>query len=313
LAAAGPEKTAGPVLAEPEALGKVSEGVSARFSETLDNTGKAIAAVAGLGVFFFATGYFVEWQRLKRGGLPPEQVLPLLPQAQIAAAGVRELAISILFGGAILVLLGIGLVALARATKGRSGRLATRVNSALEHDVFVPALAIGLVTVLIVPFDRVGLFVAVIVTCLLSYGLHLLHAFLAAGNEAKFPLWRLTIAIAAVAVVLSGARQHEFPEPRPKAIAELKNGETFEATYLASDAGKVLLRLRERGQPTELIVLHSEDLASVRLMKSSFVFPVDASLLDQILDPVAPGFQLTCIPPECRWGESDHIGPSSFF
>lgn len=237
-----PGQSEGPVLAAPEALGKVGEGAGARVSEAFDSTGKAIAAVAGLGVFFFATGYFVEWQRLKRGGLPPEQVLPLLPQAQIAAAGVRELAISVLFGGALLALLGFGLAALARVTRERSGPMARRLND-----------------------------------------------------------------------VLSGARQHEFPEPRPRAIAELKNGESFEATYVGTDAGKVLFRLREPGESTELIVLHDDELKSLRLMKSSYVFSVDASLIDRIVDPLFPEFQLSCIPPECRWEEEDHIGPSVFF
>jgi hypothetical protein len=307
------EEAAGPVLAEPAALGKVGQGVSDRVSETIDNTGKALAAVAGLGVFFFATGYFVEWQRMKRGGLPPEQVLPLVPKAQIAAAGVRELAISILLGGAILALLGLGLVALARATKGRSGRLAQRLNSLLESEVAVPTALIGLVILLIVPFDKVGLLVAVAVTGMLYYGLRLVHRFLAADDGAKFPLWRLTLAVAIAAVVLSGARQHEFPEPRPKAIAWLKDGTTFEATYLASDSDKVLFRLRQPGRPTELIVVRSDELKSVRMMKSSYVFPVERSLLDRIADPVFPGFGLTCIPPECRWSEGTHIGPSSFF
>lgn len=309
----GAGQSDGPVLAAPEALGKVGEGVGERVSEALDSTGKAIAAVAGLGVFFFATGYFVEWQRLKRGGLPPEQVLPLLPQAQIAAAGVRELAISLLFGGALLAVLGFGLVALARTTKKRSGPVARRLNDALEHDVFVTTLVIGAITVLIVPFDALGLFVAVIVTCLIGYALYLVRAFLADGDGAKFPLWRLTIAIAAVAVVLSGARQHEFPEPRPKAIAELKGGGSFEATYLGTDAGKVMFRLHRPGDSTELIVLHEDELKSLRLMKSSYVFPVDSSLIDHVLDPLVPDFHLSCIPPECRWDTEDHVGPSVLF
>lgn len=309
----GPGQGEGPVLAAPEALGKVGEGVGARVSEAFDSTGKAIAAVAGLGVFFFATGYFVEWQRLTRGGLPPEQVLPLLPQAQIAAAGVRELVISVLFGGALLALLGFGLVALARATKGRSGRVACRLNDALEHDVFVLTLAIGAITVLIVPFNGLGLFVAAAVTCLIGYSFNQVRAFLAAGDGAKFPFWRLTIAIAAVAVVLSGARQREFPEPRPEAIAELKTGETLKATYLGTNNGKVMLRLRDPGEQTELIVLDDSELESVRLKKSTYVFKVDASLIDHVLEPLLPGFQLSCIPPECRWDEEDHVGPSVFF
>lgn len=240
-------------------------------------------------------------------------MLPLLPQAQIAAAGVRELVISVIFGGALLALLGFGLVALARITKERSGPVARRLNDALEHDVFVSTLAIGAITVLIVPFDALGLFVAVAVTCLIGYALYLVRAFLADGDGARFPLWRLTIAIAVVAVVLSGARQHEFPEPRPEAIAELKDGSSFKAAYLGTDADKAMFRLRKAGKRSELIVLREDELKSVRLTKSSYVFPVDDSLIDQVLKPLFPDFHLSCIPPECRWGEKDHAGPSALF
>jgi hypothetical protein len=295
------------------AVGKVGQGASDRVSETVGGAGTALAAVAGLGVFFFATGYFVEWQRMKRGGLPPEQVLPLVPKTQIAASGVRELAISILLGGLILALIGFGLVGLAKLTKGRSGRIAKQINGLLERRVVaVPTALIGLITVLLVPFDRVGVLAAVTVTGLLCFCLLSVSRFLAGDENAKFPLWRLTLAIALAAVVLSGARQHEFPEPRPKATVVFRDGTVFEATYIASDADKILLRLRQKGV-TELIVLHSDDLQSVQLTKSPYVFPRDPSLLDRVVDLAFPRFRLSCIPPECRWRENTAIGPSSFF
>ena len=307
------EKASGRVLTHPEALGKVRRGVSARVSETVDNTGKAIAAVAGLGVFFFATGYFVEWQRMKRGGLPPEQVLPLVPKEQIAAAGVRELAISILLGGSILALFGIGLVGLAKLAEKKKWSAPKPLEKIPEPEVVVSTLVIGIVTVLIVPCDPVGMFVAATMTAVLGYGLHLVHRFLDADDGSKFPLWRLAAAVAVAAVVLAGARQHEFPEPRPRAIARLKNGKVLKATYVASDSDKVLFRRHQANGSTALIVVHSDDLEKVWLIKSSYVFSLDRSLLDEIVGLVRPGFRLSCIPPECRWHEATRVGPSSFF
>jgi hypothetical protein len=305
---------AGAQFVKPKALGEVEQGVRKRFSETINDTGKVLTAVAGIGIFFFATGYFVEWQRMTRGGLPPEQVLPLIPKEQIAAAGVRELAISILLGGAIVVLLVFGLVGLAKATRGRKSRPARWVNRLLrEREVGIPSVVIGVVVLLLVPFDWRGVLVAVTVTGLIYYGLTLVQCFLAEGANEIFPIWRLILAIAVAAVILSGVRQHEFPEPRPMAIVVPREGEKFTATYVASTSDAMLFRLRRQGRPTELIVLHGDDLKTVRMIKSIYVFPFDRSLLDRIVDPVFPDFRLSCIPPECRWQEATRIGPSSLF
>src|SRR4051794_41485318 len=103
-----------PPLVEPDAVRKVGEGARKRLGETVDTAGKAVVAIAGAGVFFFAVGYFVEWQKFKRGGLPPDEILPLISQAQIAAAGVRELVVSIFFGPLVLAVLGWGGARLAR-------------------------------------------------------------------------------------------------------------------------------------------------------------------------------------------------------
>ncbi len=300
------------VLTKPEAPGKIGQGVSARISETIGSTGRVLAAVAGLGVFFFATGYLVEWQRMKHGGLPPEQVIPLIPKEQIAAAGVRELTISIFLGGAILALFVLGLVGLARATENRKGWLARGINRLLEKEVAM-IVAIGVFTLLLVPFGVLGVVVAIIVTGLFFYGLRLVRRFLAAGGEAKFPLWRLTLAVALAAVAMIAIRQHEFPEPRSKAIAVLTDGTEFKVAYVASDSDKILLRRQHKDRPTELIVVQRDDLESLRVIKSKYVFSLKPSLLDEIAGLVEPDFQLSCIPPECRWDESTRIGPSSLF
>ncbi|HEY5708222.1 MAG TPA: hypothetical protein VIS51_02390 [Solirubrobacterales bacterium] len=297
----------------PETPGEIKQGVTSRISETLDSTSKALGAVAGLGVFFFAVGYLVEWQRMKRGGLPPEQVLPLLPKAQVAAAGVRELTISILLGCAIMAVLVLGLVGLVRLTENKKGRCARKLNGFLEDEVIAPTVVIGSITVLVVPFDVLGLIVAATVTGLLYYGLHLVSDFLDADKGAKFPLWRLTLAIAVAAVVLIGIRQHEFPEPRPVAIAVLNDGTKLRVAYIASDSDKVLLRRQHHGRTTELIVVHVDDLKSLRVLKSSHRFPLNRSILGEMVSLVGPDFRLSCIPPECRWENGVRIGPSLLF
>jgi hypothetical protein len=303
----------GHVLTKPQAPAKIGQGVGDRVTKAVDNTGKALGALAGFGVFFFATGYLVEWQRMKRGGLPPEQVLPLVPKTQIAAAGVRELAVSLLLGGSILILLMFVMVWLVKLTDARKGRFAQGLNHLLEKEVAVATVLIGIVSVLIVPFDALGLLVAATVTGLFCYGLHLVRGFLAAGEEAQFPLWQLTAAIALAAIVLIGIRQHEFPEPRAMAIAVLKDGKRLKVAYVSSDSDKILLRRQHGERPTELLVVHESDLASLRMIKSTYVYPPDGSLLDGIVGLVDPGFKLSCIPPECRWDESVRIGPSRLF
>jgi hypothetical protein len=334
-----------PAFARPDAADRISSGFRGRLAESLDTTGKAITALAGLGVFFVAAGYFVEWQRFRRGGLPPEEVLPLLPKDQIAAAGVRELAISVLFIALTLALLGFVLVRVARASEGRSGRLARSVNAALARDAGFPTAVVGIVTLLIVPFDIGGVLVAVIVTGLLFYGLLLVRDFLEAGDGARFPLWRLALAVALAAFVLSVARQAEFPERRPDAVLLLVGGDKIVGEYLASDSAKILLRQKPTGEPVKcegakemcafkcgddalckrecrldrqrcdrprLIVVPTSEVRELWVTKSPWLLRQDPSLLDRIAEPLVPGLELRCIPPECRWGGETRIGPSSF-
>ena len=123
----------------------------------------------------------------------------------------RELSISILLGGAIIAVLVLGLVGLARLTENKKGRWSRKLNGFLEDKVIAPTVVIGSITMLVVPFDVLGMIVAATVTGLLYYGLHLVSDFLDADKGAKFPLWRLTLAIAVAAVVLIGIRQHESP------------------------------------------------------------------------------------------------------
>jgi|SRR5881394_223753 len=334
-----------PAFARRDAADRISSGFHERLTESLDSTGKALAAVAGLGALFVGAGYLVEWQRLRNGGLPPQEVLPLIPKDQIAAAGVRELVISVLFIAVTLGLLGFVLVRLARAAQGRDGRLARSVTSILSNDVGFPTALIGIVTLLLVPFDVAGVLVAVILTGLLYYGLRLIRNFVERGDGVRFPLWQLAIAVGIAAFVLSVARQAEFPERRPDAVLLLVGGGEIEGEYLASDSGKILLRQkplytgaqcelekrtcqqrcngeslcirkcrldRQRCDRPKLVVVPSDEVKEIQVTESPWLLRQDSSLLDRIANPLAPDLELRCIPPECRWGGEVRIGPSSF-
>ena len=338
----GEEPSLTPTLAKPEAANRVGDALSRRVAESIDSTGKAFAVLAGLGAFFFAAGYFVEWQRYRGGGLPPEGVLPLVSEGQIIAAGARELAISVLFVGFALALLGFVFVRLARWTQGRTGRLAQGVNRMLARDVATPTAVFGALMLLIVPFSGSGVLVTAILTGLLYYGLLLIRRFLEAGDAAQFPLWRLALAVGVAAIVLSGARLAEFPERRPDVLVCLTNGGELEGDYLASDSDKILIRKRPRGEGDSkrrdglrcarerepqgkrkrrrqgkrprLVVVRTSELEEMQIAKSPAPLPYERSLLDLFLSlsPALPNLELSCIPPECRWGGGTRIGPSSY-
>jgi hypothetical protein len=303
-----------PPLAKPDAARKVGEGFSERLGETIDDTGKLLAAIAGFGIFFFGAGYFVEWQRFKRGGLPPEEILPLIPKSQVAAAGVKELVISIFFG--ILV---IAIVSWAAA---RFVRWATRqvdnpswvrrtLATVFAHEGVTPTVILGGLIFLFVPLDWAGVIVAVVLTLLLFYSLRLLNGYLkslARGEAATFPLWRLLIAAAIAAVVLTGARQREFPETRAHVFVTLRDQQrVIQGSYVGSDSDTVLVRQRLPHRQPQLLILNRSDVARIQLEKGSYVFPTAESLFGTIFDT-----NFACIPPECRAGDS-RVGISTLF
>jgi len=340
-----------PVLANREATQRVSDAAQGQLSKTLDSTGKVLAILAGLGVFFVAAGYFVEWQRFRQGGLPSEQVLPLIPKDQIAAAGVRELVISLLFVALSLLLLGFAIVRLADWARGREGRAARLLSRMLAKDIAFPTAIVGGLTLLIVPFDGSGLLVAAFVTGLFLYGLLLIRRFLRTEGSDRFPLWQLVIAAGLAAIALAGARQAEYSEIRPDALVCLADGTSFEGDYIASDSDKILLRKRARspdkqrvvereaaqkrriglecagtdgdaretgvrrrlGKRPRLIVIPRDGVEEVLFVKKYSVLPYENSLLGRIVSgvPWLPEIELSCIPPECRWRKA-RIGPSSY-
>lgn len=303
-----------PPLVEPDAARKVGVGARERFGETVDNTGKAIVAIAGAGVFFFGVGYFVEWQKFKRGGLPPDEILPLISQARIAASGVRELVVSVFFGALVLAVLGWGGVHVARwATRrpdspSRLRRLSAR---GFAQEAVVPSLVFGGLTLLFVPLNWGGVLATVVLTLLLYYSLRLTAAYLRQvpqDGSTSFPLWRLLIAAALAAVVLSGARQREFPEVRPHALVILTDHRRIEGSYVTSDSSSVLIRFRQEGhEQAQLLILKRDEVEQVLLEKGTYIFPAENSLFGRIFD-----VEFSCIPPECRAGDS-RVGISSLF
>lgn len=302
-----------PPLAETDAARMVGAGIRERLGETVDNAGKAIVAIAGAGVFFFAAGYFVEWQKFKRGGLPPDEILPLISQARIAAAGVRELAISIFFGALVLAVLGWGGVHIARwATREPDGpsRFRRLLAKGFAQEAVAPSAVFGALILLFVPLGWAGVIVSVVLTLLLYYSLRLTAAYLrqmAQDERTSFPLWRLLIAAAIAAVVLSGARQREFPEVRPHALVTLTDQRRIDGSYVSSDSNSVLIRFRKPGRQPQLLVLKREDVEQVLLEKGTYIFPTEESIFGRIFN-----VDFSCIPPECRTGES-RVGISSLF
>lgn len=303
-----------PAIARPDAADRLGRGFSERIAGSLDNTGKALAVLAGVGVFFFAAGYYVQWQRFKRGGLPSEEVLALLPQGQIAAAGVKELFISLVFGGGLLAVFGWGLVAVVRATEGRESGLRGLANRLSSRELLFPTVLVGLVNVLIVPWSKTGLIAAATLTLLFLFIVFLVQRFLNGGKDARFPLWQLALAVGLSAIVLTGARLWEFTEPRPGATVHLENGDPIEGTYVASDPSSILMRVGATADsPPQLIVLRRDQVRKVQLWKSPYVFPRAPSLVDKVADAIlGSNPEFSCIPPECRVGGT-RIGPSSAF
>lgn len=302
-----------PPLAEPDAVRKVGAGARERLGETVDTAGKAIVAIAGAGVFFFATGYFVEWQKFKRGGLPPDEILPLISQGRIAAAGVRELAVSIFFGALVLAVLGWGGVYVARwasRAPDSSSRFRRLLAKGFAQEGVVPSVVFGALILLFVPLSWAGVIVAVVLTLLLYYSLRLIATYLrqtAQDEGASFPLWRLLIAAALAAVVLSGARQREFPEVRPHVEVILTDQRRIEGSYVSSDSNSVLIRFRKPGLQPQLLILKRDEVEQVLLEKGTYIFPAEKSLFGRIFNA-----EFACIPPECRAGDS-RVGISSLF
>ena len=315
-AAPGTSQPQPPPLAKPDAARKVGDGLRERVGETIDDTGKLLAAIAGTGIFFFGAGYFVEWQRFKRGGLPPEEILPLISTSQVAAAGVRELVISIFFGMLVLAILGWASVRLARWATGRAGRSTRfpRVRRALGKvytvEGAVPSLVLGGLIFLFVPLGWAGVIVTVVLTLLLFYSLRLLNSYLrevASEEGARFPLWRLLVAASLAAVVLTGVRQREFPDTRAHVYVRLTNHNTISGSYVGSDSNEVLVRLNHSGRQPQLLVLNRDEIAGMRLEKGQYIFPTSSSVFGEL-----SGLEFACIPPECRAGDS-RIGISSLF
>jgi hypothetical protein len=175
-----------------------------------------------------------------------------------------------------------------------------------------------------------GVVVAVALGALTYYWFHRIRDYLAAAtrmreaparypgephapDKPEFPVWRLAIAVAIVAVILSGVRQRVFPDPRAKVTVVLKDGEPIHGVFLGINSDKVLVRVQPPDLAPRLMVLQSRDVKSIRINGRNFLpgGPPD-SLFDDTIGRLFDA-QLTCIPPECRAGGDTRVGPSSFF
>lgn len=318
-----------PRQADKWAAAQLREGFSQRLGETIDTTGKLVAALASLGVLFFITGYFVQWQRLKRGELPPEEILPLIPQEQIAAAGVRELVVSLVFVGLMLGLFGFVRARLMRPAQGGTGQgWLMRVSG---WDAALPALIVGLITLFLAPLHVSGVVVAVTLSALTYYCFRLVRRYLAgvsvreasvkrsstpqaSAEKPQFPLWRLTIAVFVAAIILSGARQREFPNPRAKVVVVLDTKQRIEGVFLGIKSDKVLVRVQGARPVPRLVVLRSSDVESIRIRRGRNFLREGAP--DSVFDATVGQLfdaRFTCIPPECWAGYDTRVGPSSYF
>ncbi len=178
------------------------------------------------------------------------------------------------------------------------------------QEAVAPSVAFGALILLFVPLGWAGVIVTVVLTLLLYYSLRLIAAYLrqlAQDENTPFPLWRLLIAASIAAVVLSGARQREFPEVRPRVLVTLTNQREIEGSYVSSDSNSVLIRFRKPHQQPQLLVLKRSDVEQLLLEKGTYIFPTTKSLFGAIFHT-----DFACIPPECRAGDS-RVGISSLF
>jgi hypothetical protein len=292
-------------LATQDAAQQVGEGFASRVTSSFNDVAKVVAGVAGFGVFFFVAGYFIQWQRLKKADLPAQDGLALLPNEQIAAAGVREIFISVLFGAFFLFFLGFALLWLTRFARKRQGRLWRLLSS----DALFLGIVLGALTVLLMPLSTAGLIAGFTVVAVLAFGLVTIDRFLddESKGAADFPLWRIAVAVAIVALVLSVARQREFPETLPAVTVIAKSRPTVEGLYVGSNSDAVLARVQVPGEPAKLAVFERNDVLRFRLQKGDPVNPESESLLGKL------GISFVCLPPECLAGEDTRIGPSTVF
>jgi hypothetical protein len=184
------------------------------------------------------------------------------------------------------------------------------VAKLFAQEAVAPSVAFGALIFLFVPLGWAGVIVTAVLTLLLYYSLRLITAYLrqlSEDEDTPFPLWRLLIAASIAAVVLSGARQREFPEVRPHVLVTLTNQRTIEGSYVSSDSTSVLIRFRKPHLQPQLLVLKRSDVEELLLEKGTYIFPTTKSLFGEIFHT-----DFACIPPECRAGDS-RVGISSLF
>jgi hypothetical protein len=292
---------------------KVASSFVERLSETFDSLGKVVAAIAGAGVFFYLAGLFVMWQRLKKEGLPSEEGLSVLPRDQVAIAGVREVVLSLISAALLLFVLGFVLVHAARLFAKLQRNVAStpptraaRSRSRRAFSWFAERIALWslliLLTLLVFPLSRAGIAAALTLAGLFYYSVRLTQH--CVKENQAFPLWRVGIAVLVAVVVLSVAREHDFPSQFTPVTAVMVHGKAFNGVYVGASADDILVGQRridlagESVKGPRLLVLSRDSVKRLRLRRSSNILPKAKSLLGRF------GLDLTCIPPECRLGNS---------
>lgn len=303
-----------------------------RLSETFDSAAKVIAALAGIGVLFYVVGISVMWVRLRKLGLPAEESLGVLPRDQLVLVGVREVVLSAASGAILLFLLGFALLRFGRITQAVAGRIQKSVLlgglakhppvrwirslrtwlSARDSRVWrgvqwlVERMLLSAVLLalcfLFFPLSKWGIGCAVVLAGSLYYGIRVTLMRLR-KPAARFPLWRITVAVVISVVAISVARQREFPTEFAPATIVMMGEPAIQGLYVGRNSDSVLLGLSKNDiapphgrQRSRLLVVERDSVRRIRLRKAQDVVPKAESLLDLL------GVSIACIPPECRVG-----------
>jgi hypothetical protein len=139
--------------------------------------GKAVAAVAGAGIFLYLIGVAVLWLRLAAAGLQEQEVVAAIPRDQLAVLGAREALLSTI-SGILFALLLYAFFQLFRVsqqlltTKGVRGVLARWMR---ERPALMLTVIIGGWCVLFVPLDTPGTLFLILFLANIYFGFRSAH------------------------------------------------------------------------------------------------------------------------------------------
>lgn len=271
----------------------------ARVAAAFDSVGKAAAGVASLAGFAYLLALGVEIIRLRDARLPSVEVAAILPRDQLLAAGVLELAITLVVALALVGLAQLFVTIRRRATGAWRGVAVVGLG--------LPLLAVAA----LLPFAVAGAawLVAIAVVAVVSATL-------------RPPVWIVIAGALAGALVLTAARQAEFPSPFPTATITLRPAGgtrapvTISGKYLGSSADDLLIGVRD--VDVDSIQTRVKSLAqgggAVRIERSSVVSVPRDRVLGLVLESASAAdprrsllsrlgvVDWTCLLPTCRLG-----------